>query len=370
MNPSQTRILSLALIAIALGTGLAGLLLTRRPPLYAATAVVKVERSQADLPELTGVSGVPDGVADTYFIETEIAMILADGTLNKIITNLDLNQVWGQRFNAGQRFNTPETLELLKTRLTIRPDREPLQIRIAATSESAEEAAHLANAAARAYGDYRADYRRRFTQAALDAYAETYADMEKQITAAREKLAEARQQLDPALWERTTTNPPATDSEVFRQLQSRYSEAALRYRAQSNQFVFFLMKNTGDDAAVEELKAKAGKARAEMNAAETALQSEARQRELLSAYQAARFVVEDLDARFAPLKRKVDELKADQLHQQQPSVTVVESATPPAVSVAVQDTTMARPLLISSVAALILGIGLWMRGGKSGVSTA
>jgi uncharacterized protein involved in exopolysaccharide biosynthesis len=138
---------------------------------------------------------------DTIFIQTEIALIQSEATLGKVISELDLNRVWGKRLFDGQAPKSSETAQLLKTRLQVQPGLASGLISIRAISEEAAEAADIANTTARAYCEYRAEYRRRLTQTALDAVSGKYAKMEQKIAEARGRVEQAEHPLDPALRE-------------------------------------------------------------------------------------------------------------------------------------------------------------------------
>ncbi len=373
MNRIQIKALGITLMLVALALGITGIVRGKQPLLYSATALVKVERQKTDLPELTGLNenaaSLTPGLDQTYFIETEIATVQSDATLSKVIARLDLNREWSQRFNPGQPLAPEETLQVLKARVSARPGPATEQIAITASGDTADEAAKLANATAEAYGEYRVDHRRRLTQTALDLVAGSYAEMEKQMAAASEKVAAARQRLDPAWQTPAADNRPTAESDALRALQSRYSKSALRYLTQSNQVALFPAKNPGDEEVVAELKAKAEQAHAEMVTAEAALRGEIQKQVLLKEYQAALFEVEDLNQRFAPLRKRVEELRTAQSQNNHSAVEIVEPAATPTTPAA-QAAPSSRTFLVGSAAVLALGAGFWVAGRKPKVASA
>ena len=367
MNRTQFKLLGLALIVIAVALGVTGLMRAKRPLAYSATAVVKVERDKIDLPELTGLPRLAAvanaGVDNTYFIQTEIAVIQSDATFSQVITQLNLGQTWGQRFNGGGVLTTTEASQLLKSRLEVQPGADLGLISIKATSDGAAESAEIANATAQAYCEYRADYRRRLAQTALNAVAEKYADLEKQIATAGDKVEKAWQQLDPALRELATTNPTSAGHGVLRNLHAQHSESLLRYLAASNQLAFLKLTNALAAEVVDQLNARAAKAQAEIVATEAKIQDEIRRLDLLKRYQAGRFEFEELRQRFAPIKKTTDELKAE-IHAQGPATaSLVEPATTP-TRPDVSGTTQDRLFLPAAGVAGVLGIGLVVLGRK------
>ncbi len=361
MNQTLSRTFGLALIVIAVALGIFGLPLAQQPPRFEASALVKVERDSVDLPELNQVAGLTAQAAaeadSTFFIQTEIALLQSEATLNRVITNLDLNHAWAKRLNDGQSLKISETLQILKGRLHAQPGPEVTLITIKAVSEIPAEAAEMANAAARAYCDYRADYRRRLTQNALDAVAGKFSEMQNKIVLAREKLQQAGQKLDPALLAQAAAGPPAPESETLRAARARFSESVLRYLAKSNQLAHYQSKAANEDENVAQLKASAEKAKSEMLAVEAATRNELGRHELLQSYNAARLELEEVNQLFAPLKKTVESLQNDLRPKEPAPAQIVEQASPPTVPDA-REVERGRVFLGCGGLALALGVGL------------
>jgi len=359
MNQTYQRAAGIALITSAVALGVVGWPLAQQPGRYDATATIEVQRDQADLPDLTKVPGLAAGADNNYFIQTEIALLQSEVTLSTVITNLDLNHAWGRRLGDGRTLDFPETLQWLKARLQVQVGAEPSLINITAASDDAIEAAEIANATARAYCDYLVDYRRRLTLNALDAIAGQQGEMERSVAAAREKVQQTAQQLDPALREQAAGGPVGGESDTLRTLRAHFSEALLRYIVQSNQLARYQLQAAEGDENVAQLKARAEQAKAEMLAAESATREELRKQELLQNYRAARLELEDSLQRFAPLQKTVADLK-NKLRPQGPASTqIVESASTP-VTPDNREAARGRVLLVSGGVTFVLGVGLLM----------
>jgi len=333
MNRTRTRIVGAALIVIAIALGVVGGLPGKRPPLCQATAVVKVHRDQFDLPELSGMTNPAATTINPnhgYFLETEIVLIQSAAILGPVVTNLDLDQVWGKRLRGGDGLAPPEAVQLLRERIKVQPGPEVALITIQAASETAVEAADIANATARSYCDYRVEFRRRLAKTALAAVAGKHSEMEQQIAAAREKVDLLGRNLDPALRAQAATNSSRSDSEELRKLHTRLSDSILHYLTQSNQLALYQSKNPAGDEVVEQLKLKAEQAKAGMVAAETAAREAGRTQTLVKEYQAALFELDDLNQRFIPLQKTVAGLQQDLLAQGPAPALIVNPATPPA----------------------------------------
>ncbi len=122
------------------------------PETFFSTARIKVERDKSDIEELSGKGGF--NPYDPYFIQTEFEVIQSQLVLEPVIQHLNLETPWGQRYAAGNKATTLETLQLLKRRIELRPVRGTALIDIGVFSEVREETAELANAIAESYVNY------------------------------------------------------------------------------------------------------------------------------------------------------------------------------------------------------------------------
>lgn len=284
-------------------------------------------------------------------------MLQSEATLNKVVTNLDLSRAWSARLSVGESLSPVETLQRLKAHLQVQPGADPAFINITAHSDDPAEASEIANATARAYCDYRADYRRRLKQNALNAVAGRHAEMEQAITDARGKLDQIAQQIEPAQREQADPGAAAVESETLRALRSRLSEALLHYIAQSNQLVLYQAHAADGDENVGQLKARAEKAKTEMITAETATREELRKQESLQNYRAARHEVDELLKRFAPIHKTVTELQNELRSPGHPPAEIVESASKPTIP-DTREAARGRLWLMGGGLALVAGAGL------------
>ncbi|HEX5221117.1 MAG TPA: hypothetical protein VFZ59_16255 [Verrucomicrobiae bacterium] len=356
--------MGILLIVVAVALGVAGMLLAKRPAFYSSTAAVKVARDDIDLPDLAGMANLGATAVNAsrpFFIETEMAVIESDATLDRVVTELNLTEVWGRRHSRRAALPLDETLQLLKQRVQTQPGSGDDVIQIKAFSEVPNEAADLANAVARAYCDYRVDYRRRLAQAALDKVASKHAEMGQQISEQQAKVEQAWQQLDPATQALATTNTANANSEVLRKHNSRLSEALLRYLAASNQLALFPATNPANAEVIEQLKSRLEKTKAELTAAENATATETRRLELLTAYQTARQELEELNQRFAPVQKRVEELQTQLRPPARPPASVVEQATASSLPDPGRDSR--QPWMLPSAGvAFLIGLGLLVVG--------
>jgi len=96
-----------------------------------------------------------DSSYDPYFILTELETIQSHAVLANVIVMLDLDEVWGNKYNRGKRLSSSKTEERIKRHLELKIIRETKLIRIGVFDNDPIEAAKLANAIARQYCEYK-----------------------------------------------------------------------------------------------------------------------------------------------------------------------------------------------------------------------
>lgn len=123
------------------------------PESFAGAARIQIEwRSQNTVAGADSRSNLDR--YDARLIQTEIEVLHSELVLQKVIEQLDLNTVWGRKYIGVDKLKTAECLGLLKARLVLRTVQNASVIQICAFSDNPDEAAHIANAVARAYLDH------------------------------------------------------------------------------------------------------------------------------------------------------------------------------------------------------------------------
>jgi capsular polysaccharide biosynthesis protein len=107
--------------------------------------------------------------SDPYFLQTTFEIIQSQTVLDPVIDKLNLNIVWGKKYNGGEPLETTKTLEMLKKKITLSNEGNSKLIDIAVYSEDKNEAAQIANAIVQSYQDYRTASRIKFPPEKLDA---------------------------------------------------------------------------------------------------------------------------------------------------------------------------------------------------------
>jgi uncharacterized protein involved in exopolysaccharide biosynthesis len=122
------------------------------PPSYAGKVHLRIGPAQA-------ASAHPQGRPDLSSsrpnpVLSEIAVIQSEMVLGTVITNLNLREIWGQRYANGERLTSMEAMEALKKRLSLRPVEGGGILELQAFDEDPESARAIANAVAESYRDY------------------------------------------------------------------------------------------------------------------------------------------------------------------------------------------------------------------------
>jgi polysaccharide biosynthesis transport protein len=126
------------------------------PESYAATASIQVDQERPDI-NVNGVQGNIGSGYDAYFLLTEFQTIQSQPVLSLVSEKLHLKEEWGKKYNNGQPMNESDVEQMIKGRIDLRNIRNTKFIEIKAFSDSAEEAAKLANTVADCYRQFRSD---------------------------------------------------------------------------------------------------------------------------------------------------------------------------------------------------------------------
>jgi Mg-chelatase subunit ChlD len=155
------------------------------------SARLKVEK---DAPDVEGLGAQRSTGYDPYWVQTEEEQIQSRSVLNKVAEKLNLNEAWGEK-RGGERLRPEDTLALLKKKTTVSTDPKTGLIDIKVKSESADEAARIANTIAEVYRDNRSSNRRQAAQRGVDTLEKELADQEQKIAQTLQEV-EQRQKAD------------------------------------------------------------------------------------------------------------------------------------------------------------------------------
>jgi succinoglycan biosynthesis transport protein ExoP len=205
----KTIIITVFLITSVIATVVTFLL----PASYASTTRIKIENDQTADTSLTGNSLMSGGY-DPYFIQTEFQIMQSQQVLGRVISKLDLNDVWGKQYNNNVPFTTEETMLLLKQRMDLSPERNTKLIDITVYSGDRNEAAKLANGIADAYRAYRLDLSTQQATNGIGAMEQSFEADEDKIQTVQSNVDFLRSNLNIVDFDPNSTAPSPTLSDA------------------------------------------------------------------------------------------------------------------------------------------------------------
>jgi polysaccharide biosynthesis transport protein len=155
------------------------------PKTYASLVRMKVEKDTPDTGFLTGER--PNYGFDPYWIQTEFEKIQSKMILYPVISNLNLNRRWAEKFKEGSDLRPDITYEILKRKIDVSQSRNTALIQIQTYSDDPNEAAEISNAIAEEYKRNRLSIREENASRGLTTYTNEYA---KQYQLVHEKQKE------------------------------------------------------------------------------------------------------------------------------------------------------------------------------------
>jgi polysaccharide biosynthesis transport protein len=180
------------------------------PEWYSSTARIKIENDGTDISSMS--SPQMNLNYDPYFIQTEFEIIQSETVLGKVIEALNLNAVLG-KVAGGQTLQTDQTMQLLKQRLRLSPERNTKIIDITIYSEDKDEAALIANSITTNYYEYRLALRMGQSQGGIAVLEKNLDDDSQNIQTVQSNVDKLRNDLniidpDPASDSPTPTMTP------------------------------------------------------------------------------------------------------------------------------------------------------------------
>jgi succinoglycan biosynthesis transport protein ExoP len=187
----KTVILAVFLL-VAITTTLVTFIL---PESFASTVRIKVEKDGSDVAGL-GQEGFGGGGFDPYWIQDQFETIQSKMILYQVITNLNLNKKWAEKYKEEGEFHTDQTYALLKNRVDVRQSRGTSLIEIRALSEDKSEAAVIANEVAEVYKNSRLNLRREQSQHGIETLRHQLDEQDKKVAAKQELVNKMREQFN------------------------------------------------------------------------------------------------------------------------------------------------------------------------------
>lgn len=204
----KTIIITVFLITTIIATVVTFLL----PASFASTARIKIENDSTDIP---GIGGGPSFSGyDAYYIQTEFEIMQSEQVLGRLITKLNLNEVWGKKYNGNTPLKMDETMQLLKQNMSLSPERNTKLIDITVYSGDRDEAAQLANGIAEAYREYRISLNTEHTTNGISVLESGFQTEADQIQAMQTNVDFLRKNLNIVDFDPNSVGPSPTLSQA------------------------------------------------------------------------------------------------------------------------------------------------------------
>jgi capsular exopolysaccharide synthesis family protein len=156
------------------------------PESYASTVKISVEK---DAPDIESMSGRPSALGfDPYFMQTQFEKIQSKLILYQVITNLQLNRKWAEKFKEQGELRTDQTYASLKGMINVEQARNTSLIEIQALSQDRAEAAVIANEIARVYKQSRLNSGAERARQGLHTLEEEMAKLDQTISNQQAKV--------------------------------------------------------------------------------------------------------------------------------------------------------------------------------------
>jgi len=183
------------------------------PQYYSSTARIEINSSGNVISDMSGGQSALQSGYDPYYIQTEFSKMQSEQVLGRVIKSLNLNEEWGRKYNGGAPLKTDDTIQWLKQRMSLSPERNTKLIDIRVSSEDKDEASQLANAIAQAYADYRLDQWRTNTMVGIHALEDEYTSDETRIQMLQSNVDHLRFVLKIADLDPNSSAPSSTITE-------------------------------------------------------------------------------------------------------------------------------------------------------------
>jgi polysaccharide biosynthesis transport protein len=206
------------------------------PKAYASTVRMKVEK---DAPDVEGIGNRQNaGGYDPYWMQTEFETIQSKSILHKVITNLNLNKKWAEKYQAEGELTTEQSYRILRGQIDVQQSRNTSLIEISAYSEDNNEAALIANTIAEVYRNARLDSRKVATARGVSTLEDEWKKQDELVRAKQSEVDKMKNELGISDWEAAQGYSGMTvEPETLRKLEGLRIEAQADHAAISTLYI-------------------------------------------------------------------------------------------------------------------------------------
>lgn len=189
-------ILAVTLLVVLTGTGVTFML----PKKYSATARILVRQDETDIDVFERQF---NAAYNPFFLRTQYEIIKSKPILYEVISNLNLQEIWGKRFTDGERaLSREEAYEVMAGSLVVEQARDTSLIEITYYSTDPQEAARVANEVANVYRDHRLYAKRRELKSAIEALQNELKKQQDKVDEVEDRVETIRAELGVSVLDR------------------------------------------------------------------------------------------------------------------------------------------------------------------------
>lgn len=190
MNRKPRRAAAIALMLLAAGLWVAAFVTVfLAPDVYEAVTLIYLEKDGPDREEFGESS------RDERWVVAQLERVQAKSVLHAVITNLNLQRQWAEKFKEPEPIPLPRAYALLRHRLKVVQRRDNNLVEIRVRSESPVEAASIANTIAVTYREQRLNRWRDMSNGSFQQMSNEVEVLNGRIQKAGEIRADLHQEL-------------------------------------------------------------------------------------------------------------------------------------------------------------------------------
>ena len=228
------RVRKTVILAVFLLVSLTATLVTFiLPESYSSMVRIKVEK---DAPDMEGIEFTSRGGSgfDPYWVQDQFETIQSKAILYTVITNLNLNRKWAEKFKQEGELRTEQTFSLLKNQIDVRQYRNTSLIEIRAFSEDNNEAARIANEIAKVYREYRLNSGRQTAEGGIKVLERQYEQQDAAVTNKQAEVDALKIELGISDYEANfypgMVSGSTPEPEILRKLEGQRIEAQAEFK--------------------------------------------------------------------------------------------------------------------------------------------
>ncbi len=183
-------------LAVTLLVVLTGAVITfTLPKIYMSESRIAVRPDVLDV-NVFQQQVVPTYTYNPFFLRTQYQIIQSRRILYEVMRNLNLQEVWGKKYNDdGSPLRAENAFLILSGSINVEQYRDTSLISIQVFRDDPEEAALIANEIAHVYRDYRLSLKRREIRRAIDALKNEMEKQQEVVNKAEDKVEKIRKDL-------------------------------------------------------------------------------------------------------------------------------------------------------------------------------